>query len=333
MRVRLLAASLLLACVAASAAVADPVEVVLKNGDVLRGEVTRTADAVVLEHPALGRLTIANAEVAAVRPIAAPAPAPAARPTPMAWQAFERPTARCGDAVVSQLCGGGDGAPAAPCAPKRCWKLKGGVAASLTAGNSDALAIGANLDYERERGPWKWSAGASFIYNQSDGDVTAERWLAYVRAEHCLSSRAYAFGKGTFDRDEPADLEYRLTGVGGAGYYFVKRDDLELKGEAGAGVTWEKRVDQSETVDPTGYLALLFRRTWASQREFKANLEFFPNLSDFDLSFGRLGLAYEMPLTDLIRLSLGARIDYVVSPPDGKDEVDLFLLLGVSFSI
>lgn len=327
-RTMLAAAAALLFCWLAGPARAEPGEVVLKNGDVLKGEVSETKDEVVVEHAVLGRLVLARSSVSAVRLAAVEGPDPASHAP---YEPGEKPSA---SAALATLCGGP--CPCEPAAPvcEKPWHLKVTLAASLTSGNSDTAALVAAAEYTRKVAPWAFKAGVGFVYTEADGDVTANRWSGIVRGDRDLGHCSYLFAQVLFDRDEQSDLEYRFTPTAGYGRYLFQRPDQELKAEIGGGIIIEKYVDLDQTIDPAGYFGAHYVKKWADKRKFTADLDFIPNLNDFDLSAGHLLLAYGMPLCKELSLVIGAKLDYVVDPPvEDVESWDLLLTVGVTLDM
>jgi putative salt-induced outer membrane protein YdiY len=203
----------------------------------------------------------------------------------------------------------------------------------MTSGNTDtiAAAFGGELTWARD--PWSMRLAADFIYSSDHGDTTAERYHAVLHGERKLGGgRTYVFGQVTYDRDQPAGLDYRYIPTLGIGRTFVDNGCDELKGEVGAGMTFEKRTGLAETSDPSGYVGVRYAHKWSDKRAFRVNAEFFPNFNDFDLSVGRLAFLYEMPLAGKFSITAGLRFDYVVKPPPGTEDLDIFFLIGFSAS-
>lgn len=326
MRRLVAAAAAVLALVCARSVLATPGEVVLANGDVLRGDVTTTADTVVVDHAALGRVTLARASVVEVRGAAAPAPVGDRYAPYLPGEAPD--TARAVAHLVGGTCD-----PLPLCGCPEPWKLKLGLALSLTQGNSDTFALVGDVLASRVFAPWTIKLGAAFVYQESEGDTTAERYAGLLRLERNLDARTYAFGQVLYDRDEPAGLEYRFTGTVGVGRVLHQTTESSLKGELGAGVVHEKRLGEDATTDPSAYLGLHYKREWADKRTFAADLDFTPNLGDFDLSVTRLALALGWPVSGGWKFAIGARFDYVIAPPDDRDELDVLLTAGVTYEM
>jgi putative salt-induced outer membrane protein YdiY len=175
--------------------------------------------------------------------------------------------------------------------------------------------------------------GGAFVYQENEGDKTAERYAGLLRVDRDIDAWTYAFGQVMYDKDEPAGLDYRWTPTAGVGRVLWRSPDQELKAEVGGGLAIEKRLGLPETSDPVGYVGVHYGKSWEDKRKFSADLDFTPNVGDFDLSLTRLALAYAWPLCKGVSVVAGARFDYVISPPDDRDELDTLLTLGVAFEM
>lgn len=320
------ATAVLLLLVATSAsAFADAGEVTLQNGDVLKGDVAPTPTGYVVRHATLGRLELSSEAVRAVRWDAARVATEAATSDALLLGREERAES------LALLTGGCE--PVAACGPS--WKVDIAGAFSVSSGNSDASSFVLGASAIRKADPWTLTLEAAFLYQtDEDGETSAERWNARVRVDRALSTRTYAFGQVIFDRDEPADLEYRISGLAGVGRFLIQRPNEELKAELGGGIVHEKREGLEETTDPAGYAGVHYWRCWANKRKFAADFEFIPNLNDFDLSVARLILHYDLPISDKWSFVAGLRFDYVIEPADPTIEsLDILFTLGFKVSL
>lgn len=318
-------AALLLSAALCAPAFAEAGEVVLGNGDVLKGDVVPTPTGYVVRHATLGRLELAADAVREVRWDASRVTAEGATSDALLLGREERAGA------LALLTGSCD--PVSACGPT--WKVDLAGAFSVSQGNSESTSFVLGGTAIRTADPWTLTLAAGFLYQtDADGETSAERWNARVRVDRDFGGRTYAFGQVIFDRDEPADIEYRVTGVGGVGRFLIRRDNEELKAEVGGGAVHEKRVGLDATTDPTGYAGAHYWRCWPNKRRFAADFEFIPNLNDFDLSVARLILAYELPVSGKLSFVAGLRFDYVLEPADPTIEsLDTLFTLGFKLSL
>ena len=112
-------------------------------------------------------------------------------------------------------------------------------------------------------------------------------------------------------------------------FVLIKGRTISLKGEVGAGYTWEKRDDQSRTGDPAAYFGLEYEKKWAGGASLFAEYKFVPNLNNFDLSVMTWDLKYAMPLCAEIDLTISLRVDHVIEPPAPAEKTDVLLAVGL----
>lgn len=221
--------------------------------------------------------------------------------------------------------------PPDPCAGP--WTFAAGLGLSLAQGNSDKfdLALDAVAQYKRD--PYLFRIEGLFAYGESDGNTTTEAFHVTVRGERKLGNQWYLFGQVDYDRDEPADLEYRWTSLGGLGVYLRDTPLLSFKVEAGGGYVWEKRVRRARTSDPSAYVGAEFVRKWRTGAALTASYKFVPNLGDFDLSLMVFKLGVAVPLSEKLALTVSLRVDHVLQPPPPAEKTDLLLAVGLRLTL
>jgi hypothetical protein len=220
-----------------------------------------------------------------------------------------------------------------PCADAGPWSFVFGLGLSLAQGNSDKLDVHLDGEAVYEVDPLLLRAKAAFAYGESEGDVSTEAWHATARIERKLGRSLYAFGQLDFDRDVPAELEYRFVAVAGLGAALVDTPALLLKGELGGGWTWEERTGLAPTAAPSAYVGAHLKRTWEDCRTLTVDWRFVPNLDDFDLTVATWDAKFVTPLCDGLDLTVGLRVDWVIDPPGDAEPVDLLLAVGLRLAL
>jgi putative salt-induced outer membrane protein YdiY len=204
---------------------------------------------------------------------------------------------------------------------------------SVQQGNTETFDVKLDGEVVYDATPWEFRTSLAFVYGESEGERTAESWHGLLRGERSLGDCRYVFAQVLFDRDEPADLDYRWTGVLGYGCTFVDEPRDRLKGELGVGLVHEKRTDLASTTDPTLYAGLRYEHDWADGSRLFSDLKLLPNVSDFDLSLATLDTGYETPICSWCRLAFGLRLDWVVDPPGDVEPLDLLFTAGVKVEL
>ncbi len=203
------AAGVALAC---TAALADKVR--LKNGDVVTGEIVETTEAgVVLEHPVLGKVTIAADQIDAQVDGNAALPAP---PTPP-------PPPRPGISGTSVLAG---------------WNKQLQFGFTGSSGNSDNQDIlaGVRGNYADDAKRWQFDSG--YFRSSDDGDDTKNQAFAMLLRDFLFTGTKYfAFASTRYDYDQFQAWDHRLNLAAGGGYSFIDGEKFDLRGRAGFGGT------------------------------------------------------------------------------------------------
>lgn len=266
-----------------SPALAD--EVHLANGDRLSGRVLSQDDqAVVLEHDALGTITLDRTRVASVA-LSEPAEAPQ---------------------------------PAA-----RAWKRRFALGASLSEGNTEQGELSAKLRANGKTDRDELTAAAEGYLSQRDGQTNARRYAGSFRYAFSFGRELawYNFYKVEADHNRFANIDWRLTSSVGFGYWFSEEPPLMAMAEIGFG--WERTrfrdgvTDDSEPVlIPRGFLEKSFSTGAALSQE----VTLWPQVGE---DAGAVRLKVETVFTNPIRDGLSLRMRFVDefnSDPAGSAE-------------
>ena len=248
--------------IAASALAQDPapaapapgqsVIVALSSGDAIRAKlVSESAESIVVEHPVLGKVTIARSNIASIAASQEPAAAKAA-PVPVIdntrLKQEAQPAANADmDAPKPQgnVDPGADAmkaaAPAPPPVPSP-WKLlfDGNVNYVNAASKQLDFRVAASAVYE-EKDVDKWSNSAEYFFRVVDGGTTDNNLLLNSTYDRRLTSnpRWLWFVKGQAQWAPLESYEQRLSAWGGLGYEFLQLPPAKLLGKLGAGYTYE----------------------------------------------------------------------------------------------
>lgn len=212
------------------------------------------------------------------------------------------------------------------------WKTTASVGATVTRGNSDTVTVSAGLNSER-----KWSGnelffGAGATYGETDDTTTAANATGFLQYNRLWSDRAFGFLRVDALHDDVADIAYRLTFSGGAGYYLIKNDKITLSLEAGPGYVLEKYHHQ----DQRDYATLRFgeKFTWQISKTARLwqSLDYAPKLDDWAdyLLTAEIGIATQ--ITDALDLRVVAIDTYRSEPAPGREQNDFKLIAGVGYT-
>lgn len=269
-------------------------EIVLTTGEVLEATVLEVAaESIEVDHPLLGRLTIAREGIVSVdgSPIQPPPAAAERKPgadvavtdeETEASQTEERPASPAG-------------LPASPPPPagakkKSPWDSQIELGLTSTDGSTQDTSLRLGLRTSRKTERSLLRGDASHRLTTSRGDRTENRFTAGLFGEaNRRDSRWSAFGQGRLDVDEFQAWDRRITLGGGAGYRildFKGQDDegqrydlLTLTGRVGGGFRKEYGSPTEEVV-PEGLLGLELAYRISKNQRLSAVSTMYPDLAE-----------------------------------------------------
>ncbi len=195
-----------------------------------------------------------------------------------------------------------------------------------TTGNSDTLALaGKNEMKYKFTDKWTGSWGAGALYNKSDGNKTAERYFTNLRADYAIDERWYAYGLGSWLRDEFAGFDNRI-GIGpGIGYKFLLGPEHFLLGETGLNYVYEDYSDPNEDDDQYLEGRLFGKYEWAftEKTKFSQGLEYLQSLKDSGTWMLNSETALISAITDMLAIKISYSVFYNNDPrPSDLDKID-----------
>jgi putative salt-induced outer membrane protein YdiY len=294
-------------------------EVVLTNGDTLRGAVVVDGTSLLIDHPVLGRLRIPLAGVAshetgpeATSPVAAAAVATLA-------SAPAGTTVQC------------------PCEPeasedaKKCpkpWDLSVFLGFGQERGNTEKVTFNPDIEGSYKWGPSRLYGRFRGNYEESFAARTEENYHGELKYERSLTSRSRLWGNWMVDSDLFEDLIYRSGWFAGYGYDFVKTKRTTFEGAIGAGYVVEERRRVGRLYTPSLFASLHYKHEFRHGDSFEARYWIAPYLQDTERTPMRLELRYAHPLREHLDLVASYILDYVPDPPD-VEPYDSKFILGI----
>jgi putative salt-induced outer membrane protein YdiY len=131
----------------------------------------------------------------------------------------------------------------APEGPPPLWLVSAGAGLAVTGGNTDTSTINVAYEVKRDGGlPLVYRSAGVYLRGKTDDELTVDRALLDNRVERKLTERVSAFGQFGYLRDRFKEIDYLLSPGGGITYAFVKNSRVELNGDGGAGVIFEKNT-------------------------------------------------------------------------------------------
>ena len=251
-------------------------EVYLKNGDRVSGRVVaEDASQVVLEHEAIGSVTISKAFVERI---------------------VQEETASAARIVQE--------APASP------WTREMSLGYNLSRGNTEKEQLSGTLLANRKTDQDELTFKAEGFYAASSRRMDAQRYSGMARYASSFGSRLawYKFYTLEVEHDRFEDVDWRAIPSAGIGYWFADQDDWKLMTEVGIG--WERTSFRGATKNRSD-LVLVPRayayKTVLGDATISQELILWPNLSET----GEFRLRAETALTNPLAGGLALRVSFI----------------------
>lgn len=306
-------------CFAATPLAADEVD--LATGETLRGQIVEQNDTeLVLEHPVLGLVTVPADQVAAVRRDEVEA-----APEEQA-EAEEEQAASEEDGVEEAA--EPEAEPEAPAQDRflEGWDLSLSLGFAGTEGNSTSRSFNAQFKANKETEQLRWLFDNKYFFGSSDGTTTQNEFNSTLTRDWLEPGNPwFYFAKGIYDYNQFEPWDHRASAFGGAGYEFVKREDLAVNGRLGAGLTKEFG-DEADDLRPEALIGLeLLRWHITENQNLTAATTLYPDLSDLPENrvVSNIEWTVDIDHADGLKLKLGAEHEYESSTEGDADHNDL----------
>ncbi len=295
------------------------VDVQLSSGDVIRGVLVSSDEkSHVIDHPVLGRVTLAVESVAGVVAVADPAVLPA-KPVEASPAPAEKKEEKAAVPAATP--------PAAPVDPTSFWsgwKSTAEAGVNGAEGNSTSLSARAAINTKRETSKMVTTASASYVYGSQNSDKNLEHGELNVRNDWKLEGpwRLYATGKGEYDSFQ--DWDIRVSAFGGVGYEFIKSEKTTLLGRVGAGASKEFGSSK-QRIEPELNLGVDWARIIDDRQKLFATVDLYPSLhktSDYRLNV-QAGYEVVVDPESNFSLKLGIEDRYNSNPGGDRKKNDL----------
>jgi len=125
------------------------------------------------------------------------------------------------------------------------WRGRAELGGFMTTGNVDTTGISGLVDLTREGLRWRHRFRASADYQESDGVVARERYVAAWEPNRKLNDRAYLYGAAQYESDRLLGYDHRVAVSTGIGYSALRRPGVSLDLELGPAYRYTAFTDDT----------------------------------------------------------------------------------------
>jgi putative salt-induced outer membrane protein len=208
------------------------------------------------------------------------------------------------------------------------WSGEGEIGASSTSGTSDVTTIALGASLLKDGLKWRHKLNAVANYQHSDGETTAERYLASYEANYKITERLFALGLLQWEQDRFAGFDSRYTEAVGAGYSLFTGPEVKWDVSAGPSFRQTSLITGHDESDVSARLATLLLWNITADTVFSEDAGMYLGGSD--------NTYYSTTaLTTKIMGNLSARVSFNVTvegnPPPGIEDTNTITRLTLVY--
>jgi putative salt-induced outer membrane protein YdiY len=216
------------------------------------------------------------------------------------------------------------------------WDGGGNFGLALARGNSDTTNLALGFNAERPTTTDKWTIQAASIYSTSVtngiSSTSANALGGFIRYDHNLSKKLFAFGLFAGAYDHAQDLNERINPSGGLGYHLIasKVTTLDLLG--GFGYTYENYFNGVTNNLMNATIGDEFSHKFTASTSVVQDFYFFPYLNGIGGYRGVFDFGVASKLYRAITWNLNFGDRYNSNPVEGNKNNDVLLTTGLGLS-
>jgi len=198
------------------------------------------------------------------------------------------------------------------------WTGKGELGAFISTGNAENTGLTASLSLVRNGINWRHKLSGRADYQETEGVVTREQYLAAYEPNIKISDRLYAYALAQYERDRFQGFSARYSASGGLGYDILT-DGPTLSVKAGPAWRRTELVDGTSSSNIAGLAALDF--DWTISDALSLTQDGSAFVQDGSSTFiSDTGL--QVAMSDDISLRLSYTLEHDTDPPEGAVKTD-----------
>jgi len=213
------------------------------------------------------------------------------------------------------------------------WKRRVSLGYTQTKGNTQKSTLAMSAAADRVREMDEVNMKGNLFYSTSEEKMDAQTWYTMGKYSYKLfNKKLYLFGKCEVDHDRFANIDYRALPGGGLGYHFYNTDDFKLLGELGGGYSHTHFRDET----PDRNEAVLIPRMFTQKKLIwgmllSEDLTFYPSLSETGGYRCRSETVFSAPIRNGLAVKMSVIDDYNSKPAEGAKSNDIMLISALEY--
>jgi len=217
----------------------------------------------------------------------------------------------------------------------KTWEDEAEVSYVQTTGNTKTkhLSLKNLLTYApHQRFETSWEAKA--LYNENDGNRTAERYSTELRADYSFSKRFYSAFLAGWTRDEFSGIENSYYLGPTLGYKILIGPKHYLRAEPGFDYNFDEYTDKTDESYLRGRLFAKYTYEFTDKTRFTQSLKYLQDIQEQENFNITSDTALITSLTDILSMKTSYEVKYDNSPvPEDLEETDTTLSVTLVINI
>jgi len=216
------------------------------------------------------------------------------------------------------------------------WESSATAGLTLTTGNTETFLGAAAIMSKRKWQQNEISLGVDGTYGEtklrgaSESTRNAESVHGFAQYNRLFNERLFGYARMDMLHDAVADVDYRLSVSPGLGYYFIKREKIDLTGEVGPGFIYEQLASGTDSYMSLR-LAERFNYKFAAKARLWESIEVLPQVDRFGNFLLNFELGVEASLTEKFKLRTFIQDTYDHEPAPSRKRNDLKWVTGLGY--
>lgn len=155
---------------------------------------------------------------------------------------------------------------------RRLWKSSIELGAVVTTGNTDQRNFNFRADATRDSERFRHTMHVSGLRSSEDAVVTAQKYYTHYQGDFKLNGHHALFGRVSYEDDQFSGFDYQADVTFGYTRRLLKRENMELNGDLGAGVRRTRETGAAVEDEFITRMALRYLWQISESAEFTQNL-------------------------------------------------------------
>ena len=214
------------------------------------------------------------------------------------------------------------------------WKIKIGLGATVTDGNSDTVTFAFSFDAVKQiREELKLTLTEVSTYAESGGVESANEHIFVERLDRKLNELSNLFQTLLLEHDNQEKLRIRIVLAVGYTRRLIDKQDFDLWVEGGPGVLYEDYRTTGETTEAILVITVRWVLKISKDLTYEQTISIWPSLNNGGEGRVLAEAKFTTPVGDNWKIELTVRDVYNSEPPLGnvKNDLTIVLTLIVSF--